>query len=155
MQAEDPIEKIHASSTNSSGKSKRFILQFPTVTPLWRGRWLSSLTISNSYGPGLFKFFGRGHISYCTTVRGPDILCQVIFSGYVTFYQRNTFFVNTFFHYWQNAFYGRAKWLRRSDLSCGPWCGEPWYRLWRGVVTAHTIVGVQHQRWTVVSYLRR
>jgi len=34
--------------------------------------------------------------------------------------------------------------LRRSDLSRGPSCGEPWYRPWRGVVTAHTIVEVQH-----------
>ena len=34
-------------------------------------------------------------------------------------------------------------------------CREPWYRIWRGVVTAHTIVGVQHQRWTVVIALRR
>jgi len=25
-----------------------------------------------------------------------------------------------------------------------------WCRLWKGVVTAHTLVGVQHQRWTVV-----
>jgi len=33
--------------------------------------------------------------------------------------------------------------------------GEPWYRLWREVVTAHTIVGVQHQRWTVVIWLCR
>jgi len=27
--------------------------------------------------------------------------------------------------------------------------------LWRGVVTAHTTVRVQHQRWTVMSKLRR
>jgi len=24
-------------------------------------------------------------------------------------------------------------------------CGEPWHRLWRGVVTAQTIIEVQHQ----------
>jgi len=29
------------------------------------------------------------------------------------------------------------------------------YRLYVGVVTTHTIVGVQHQRWTVVIWLRR
>jgi len=28
-------------------------------------------------------------------------------------------------------------------------------RLWRGVVTAYTIVAIQHQRWAVVIYLRR
>ena len=40
----------------------------------------------NSYRPGLFKFFGRDHMSYCTTVWGPDILRNVTFSGYTTFY---------------------------------------------------------------------
>jgi len=42
-------------------------------------------------------FLGEDHISYCTTVREPDILCDVIFSGYVTFYQISTFFANIFF----------------------------------------------------------
>jgi len=32
MRAEDPVEKIHACSANSSAKSKRFTLLFPTVT---------------------------------------------------------------------------------------------------------------------------
>jgi len=45
MQAEDPVTKINACSTNSSGKIKRFILQFPTVTPLWRCLWLSIIHI--------------------------------------------------------------------------------------------------------------
>jgi len=75
---------------------------------------------SNSYRPGLFKFFGRDHISYCTTLRGPDTLPNVTFSGYATFYQSNTFFVNIFFHYWQNMFCGRMKWLRRLDLARRP-----------------------------------
>jgi len=39
--AEDPAEEIHACSTNSSAKSKRFILQFPTVTPSLKRLWLS------------------------------------------------------------------------------------------------------------------
>jgi len=39
-------------------------------------------------------FLGEDHISYGTTVREPDILRKVIFSGYVTFYQINIFFVN-------------------------------------------------------------
>jgi len=95
--------------TNSSAKSKRYIPQFPTVTPMSTRLWLLSI----SYKPGLFKIFGRDHISYCTTVRGPDVLRNVIFSGYVTFYQINTFFVNLlFFHYWQNVF-------------CGGWNGFP------------------------------
>jgi len=55
------------------------------------------VTVYHSYGPGLSKFLGRDHITYCTTVRGPGILRHVIFSGCVTFYQVNTFFVNIFF----------------------------------------------------------
>jgi len=50
------------------------------------------------------KFLGEDHISYCKTVREPDILHNDIFSGYVPFYQTNRFFVNIlFFHCWQNA----------------------------------------------------
>jgi len=37
------------------------------------------------------------HISHYTTVRGPDILCNVIVWAYVTFYQINKFFVRIFF----------------------------------------------------------
>jgi len=33
MRAEDPVEKIHACSTNSPAKKALFILKFPTVTP--------------------------------------------------------------------------------------------------------------------------
>ena len=73
---------------------------------------------SNSCRPGIFKFLEEDHINYCTTVRGPDVLCSVIFSVCVTFYQINMFFVNIiFFHYWKNAFCGRVKWLRRLDFS--------------------------------------
>jgi len=35
------------------------------------------------------NFLTEGHISYYTTVRGPDIFCNVMISGYVTFYQIN------------------------------------------------------------------
>ena len=57
----------------------------------------ASVAVYYSYRPGLLKSFGRDHISYCTTLRGPDNLRHVIFSGYVTFYQINTFFVKIFF----------------------------------------------------------
>jgi len=51
-------------------------------------------------GSGVSKFCIKGHISYYTTVRGPDILRNLIISGYLTFHQINTFFVNIlFFHY--------------------------------------------------------
>ena len=64
---------------------------------------------------------GEDHIRYCTTARGLNILGNVLFSGYVTFYQINTFFANiSFFHYRKNVFCGRVIWLRRSDLARGP-----------------------------------
>jgi len=40
---------------------------------------------------GSSNYLGEDHISYCTTIRGPDVLHKVIFSGYVTFYQINRF----------------------------------------------------------------
>jgi len=41
-------------------------------------------------------------MSHCTTVQGPDILRNVIVSGYVAFYQICKFFVNMlFFKYCQ------------------------------------------------------
>jgi len=40
------------------------------------------------------NFLEKNHISYCTTVRGSDILRYVIFSTYVKFCPINTFFVN-------------------------------------------------------------
>jgi len=66
---------------------------------------------------GSSNFWGENRTSYCTTVRGPDIFRNAIFSAYVTFYQIDTFSANTLcFHYWQNVFCGRVKWLRRSDF---------------------------------------
>jgi len=64
----------------------------------------------------LQTFLSEGHISYYTQLRGLDILRDVIVSGYLTFYQINTFLVKIlFFHYWQymalrngwNSFAGR------------------------------------------------
>ena len=42
---------------------------------------------------GIAKLFPEDHISYYTTFRGPDILRNVIVSGYVAFYQINKFFI--------------------------------------------------------------
>jgi len=50
------------------------------------------------YSRGLQTFLPESHISYFITVRGPDILRNVIVSGYVAFYLTNKFFVNTFFN---------------------------------------------------------
>jgi len=47
---------------------------------------------------------------------------KVIFSGYVTFYQINIFFLNIlFFYYWQIVFFGRVKWLGGFDPQAGVW----------------------------------
>jgi len=43
------------------------------------------------------QILSEGHISYYTTVRGPDILRNVIASGYLTFYQINKCFVQVLF----------------------------------------------------------
>jgi len=74
---------------------------------------------------GLQNFLSEGHISYYTTVRGPDILRNVIVSGYVAFYQINKCFVNKlFFHSWQNVFAGLRKWLRGPSLATGLLFGD-------------------------------
>jgi len=56
-----------------------------------------SMTVYYSYRPALLQYFGRDHISYCTTLRASDNMRHVIFSGCVTFYQISTFFVKIFF----------------------------------------------------------
>jgi len=144
--AEDPVEKIHACSTNSSAKNKRFIQQFPAGTPLSTRLWLSIQLIQTS----ALQFFWE--TSYCTTVRGSDMLRNVIviFSGYVTFHQINT--INTYYFFitgkmcfvagW-NCFAGRIWPAGRSVENPDRDYEEEWWQ--------HTIVGVQHQSWTIVS----
>jgi len=51
--------------------------------------------VVSDYSRDLQTFCSEARISHCTTVRGPDVLCNVIFSWYVTFYQINKSFVNT------------------------------------------------------------
>jgi len=38
-------------------------------------------------------------MKYHITARGPDILLNVIFSGFITIYQINTFFVNRLYYF--------------------------------------------------------
>jgi len=115
MRAEDPVEDPRM--------QYQFASKTQTVHPAVPNS--DTLVDENSCRPGLFKFFGRDHISYYITVRGPDILRNVIFLGYVPFYPINAFFVNTlYFLYWQNVFCDRVKWLRRSNLAPGAQCGE-------------------------------
>jgi len=80
------------------------------------------------------------------------------------------------FHYRQNVFGGlvsfdallfpthsshlccqRTGWVEVPKLTSSPCAWNPRYatRLRKGVVTGHTIVGVQDQRWTAVLELRR
>ena len=75
-----------------------------------------------AYIKGPPNLLSEGHISYYTTVRGPDILRNVVVSEYVTFYQINKRFVNNpFFHYWHvfaagwNNFAGQI-WCARRCL---------------------------------------
>jgi len=93
MRAEDPIDKIHACSTNSSAKKQTVhpaVLNSDTLID-------ASVTVYQIHiDQDSPNFLGEEHISQSTTVRGPVILRNVIFSGYVTFYQINIFFVNTF-----------------------------------------------------------
>jgi len=65
----------------------------------------ASMTVYPIYiDQGSPKCLRQDNISYYKTVREPNILRNVNFLGYVTFYQANTFFVNPlFFHYWQNV----------------------------------------------------
>ena len=70
---------------------------------------------------GSTNFLSDGHISYYTTLRGLDILRNVIVSEYATFNQINKFFVNiSVFHFWQTGFASRMKWLRRPEIARGP-----------------------------------
>ena len=117
MRDEDPVEKIHACITNLAEKANGSTCS----SQKWHPRRRVDVCQSNHIDQGSAKFFEEGHISCCTTVRGPDILCIAIFSRYVILYQFNTFLVNIlFFHYWQNVFCGRVKWHRRSNLGFGP-----------------------------------
>ena len=147
MRAEDPVEKIRACSNDSYANSSCRSQQ-------WHSRRRVYGCQSNSYRPGLFKFFERDHISNCKRVRGPDILRNVIFSGYVIFLpNQHNFRKYIIFSLlskcigagW-NGFTGRilpaSRCVESPDID-------------RRVVTAHAIVGVQHQSWTVVIYLRR
>jgi len=54
------------------------------------------------YNRDLQTFLSEGHISCYTTVRGPDILHNVIASGYVTFHYNNKFFVIIYYFFITN-----------------------------------------------------
>jgi len=56
-----------------------------------------------------------GQINYYTTVRGPDILLNVIVSGYVAFYQINKCFANALFSLLAKRLCGRIIWFRGPD----------------------------------------
>jgi len=58
-----------------------------------------------SIDQGLQPIVTESHISYYTTVRGPEIVRNVIVSGYVPFYQINKCFGNiSRFYFWQTVF---------------------------------------------------
>jgi len=65
-------------------------------------------------------FLSEGHTSYYTAVQGWKILCNVIVSGYVTFYQIRKCFVNAFFSLLTECLCCQVKWLCGPDLVHGP-----------------------------------
>ena len=75
---------------------------------------------------GLQVFLSEGHISCYTTVRGPDILCNVIVSGYVAFCQINMFSENILgsiigkmsLHLDENGFTGQIELLSWPCTTC-------------------------------------
>jgi len=59
----------------------------------------------------LQTFLSEGHICYYATVRGPDILHNVIVSGYVTFYKvKKNFVIMLSFHCYCSIMSPRARW---------------------------------------------
>jgi len=56
-------------------------------------RTVSEVFNSHAKGQGSPKFLSEVHITYYTTLQGPDILRNEIVSGYVAFYQINKCFV--------------------------------------------------------------
>jgi len=98
-------------------KRKELILQLPPVTLSSTRLWLSIQLMQSC--PNFLS--GKGHISCCTTIPGPNILPKVIALGYVTFYQISTIFVFInilVFHYWQNVLCGQQN---VHGLACRTW----------------------------------
>jgi len=59
-------------------------------------------------------FLSEGHITYYRTCRRPNVLRNVVVSGFVAFYQINKFSENILF------FLSLTKWLRGAHLARGP-----------------------------------
>jgi len=75
----------------------------------------------------------EGHVSYYTTLSGPDILHNVIVTGCVTFYQMNKYFLNLIiFSLLTKSLWPDEKWFRGSD---GLWKGFAGRRLEAPVLT--------------------
>ena len=92
------------------------------------------------------KCLSEGHMNYDTTIRGPNILRNVIISGYVIFYQINKCFVNLYFFVidkmslrpvemasqavvWKPLKYITRDWVKKlMDAVTGPstGCGSVW-----------------------------
>jgi len=90
--------------------------------PNKKNRWFSRNAFV--YSRGLQTFLSEGHISYFTTIRGPDILRNVAFSGFVTFCAINKFF-------WMYSFFIIEKMSLRLDemVSQAGWDGvSGWIR---------------------------
>ena len=67
------------------------------------------------------------HISCCTTLWGPDILRNMIVSGYVKFYQINKCFINSLFVHYGQMYLRPDEIASRAGYVCGAYSGYPWY----------------------------
>ena len=70
------------------------------------------------------KFLGEEHVSYCKTVGGPDILCNVIFFGICYILPNQHIFREYIIFIIGKMYCDRVKWLRRSDLAHELLCRE-------------------------------
>ena len=90
--------------------------------------------------------FKHGSPNFLTTVRGPDILSNVIVSGYTTFHQINELFVNVWIcHYRQTGFAVGRKWLRGPDLASGPSLESPAWEVEVAIIKVGYLVGIWMQ----------
>jgi len=78
---------------------------------------------------GLQTFLSGDHIRYYTTVRGQDILRNVIVSGYIAFHQINKFFVNIVcFSLVTKCFRGSDETTSRAGFGSWRVVRRPWFR---------------------------
>ena len=119
---------------------------------LWHPRQLACDCLSNSCRPVVLKPFLKAAFGSQAPVQRPQqsfnktskILCNRLHFYYKT-KRVNWIALKNFTEAFQQS--------NHVGLDLVPFSEKVenhWYRLWKGTATAHTLVGVQHQRWTFV-----